>query len=248
MTAINNFIIHGYNFLRPSVRWQYIGILAQADTNGEIPSSDVIPCTQHKLFNALQIPKSTFIEYLHVLKEAKLIEINSNRKICLLEPDPNILEDVRNFKISLLKSKNNKYIQKSNSIGFTLVPNSLLYGYPELLPAAKYVYVLIKSLDWTNLGATWHQLRKLAQIAGIKYRTFRKYLRDLQKVNLICLTKKFGVYKKTVAVFYNSPSVKEQNRARQFIGLLKSTIKSFNRLQFNTIFDSFESNKCLSPL
>lgn len=240
-SAINNFILWGYQGLDVSVKWLYIGLLAQDNSlNGELPTGSICPAmieaSQRKLADMLQTPYSTFRNRLDVLKLNKLAYVNPdfNSKIQLLVPDRDQVQQATNFKISILKKKNNL---QSHKLGFTLVPNSLIYAYPEILPAAKYVYVLIKSLDWTGIGANWHGKRKLAELAGIKYRTFKKYLRELQNASLICITKKMGIYKKTIAIFYNAPNKIEQARANVFKTILRSK-KAFNRIETNYIFDS----------
>lgn len=248
LIAINNFILWSYtnsknmsDVEKPKwlgAKFQYIGFLAQSDMTGEIPTpTTLMHVRQRRLATALHIPYSTFRERLNMLKENGLVGIDekNDRRICLLAPDQNEIDKALKVKIGLVKSKHNKQI---NTLGFTLVPNSLLYGYPEVLPAAKFVFVLIKSLDWTGIGATWHRKRKLAKIAGIKYRTFKKYLQDLVAANLLCITKKFGFHKKTHAIHYQPTSQKEQSRAISLKKLLKNLSLPLKLLvEHNSSFD-----------
>lgn len=236
-TAINNFIFWSYNHLDPSSKFLYIGILAQNDSfDGDIPSFSLVDVRQEKLANCLQTSYSTFRERLHKLKNIGLVGIDSDhdRKMCIKSPKQSELDRALEFKKSLVKSNKRDFV---TCLNYTLVPNSLIYGHPELSQSVKYVYVFLKSLDWNRMGAIWYKKRTLATFAGIKYRTFCKYLRILRKANLIMLSKRFGFNKSTKVIFLNASCRKEQERAIRFKSLLKSFIKKIDRFNCNKDFE-----------
>lgn len=236
-TAINNFVFWSYKNLDPASKWLYIGLLAQENGfGGRIPSNTVLNVRQEKLANGLQTSYSTFRERLVKLKAVGLVNVDPDfdRKMVLLAPLQSELDLALEFKRSLVDYDKRQYV---TSVNFTLVPNSLIYGHPELLPAAKYVYAFLKSLDWRHMGAVWHKKRNLAQFAGIKYRTFLKYLRDLRRANLIMLSKRFGIAKSTKVIFLNASCRKEQHRAIEFRSLLRSFVKRINKVECNSFFE-----------
>lgn len=237
-TAINNFIFWSYENLDPASKFLYIGIVAQENGfDGRTPTCTVLDVRQEKLANGLQVPPTTFRDRLQKLKDCDLIKIDLdyNRKMCVMAPAQDEIKKALEFKKSLVSWDKKQFV---TSLNFTLVPNSLIYGHPELLPAAKYVYVFLKSLDWNRMGAVWHKKRNLAKFAGIKYRTFCKYLKDLRKANLIMLSKRFGFNKSTKVIFYNASCVKEQQRAIHFRGLLKSFVRNIDRFASNAFFET----------
>jgi hypothetical protein len=242
---VNNYSIWGLISLSAAEKWLYICLQAHTpDLGGEIPDTNTpyIEISQRRLSSAVQVPYSTFRLYFRTLRDCDLVDVKKNAgkyKMQLLAPDPAEVQAAYQVKLNLVKSKQNKSFK---DIGFTLVPKSLIYGYPELSPAAKYVYVIIKSLDWTGIGATWHRIRRLADMAGIKIRTFKKYLHDLQDAQLFYLTKKFGPRKATPVIFYNQTSSKEQKRACVFKaclnpGDLQNYTRKLDRQTENQIFE-----------
>lgn len=252
-TAISNFILYGYkdpkkSAKRISAKWTYMGLLAHENFRGSVPYKSTINTSQHKIAPIFQKSYNTFRDHLEYLKEINLVSIDpQSKKMCINVPKNEEVEKAFKFKISLLRNKPKKYCK---SLGFTIVPNSLFYGYPELQPEAKFLYVFIKSLDWDQLdkdnkaskkGLIWYKHRKLADMAGIKYRTFKKYLKDLCSAGLIYAATKIGIHKSTWAISYNNPSKKEQKRAFLFKSFFRQMFK-INRNDQNYMFEiSWES-------
>jgi hypothetical protein len=238
ITGINNFIFWSYSHVAAWDKWLYICLMAMAKLDGQIPDGEMIFVSQRNLAKIFQMSYSTFRGRLERLKKAQLIVIDEKtEKIVLPAPDQAEVDIAIQTKKGLVKSKNGKYFKVF--LGFTRIPNALIFAYPELLAGSKYSYAYVKSFDWHEVGTEWHNQKKIARITGLKFFTFRKYLVDLRLASLVFVTRQFGPYKATLAIHYNNPTVKEQTRAIKFKTYLKRNDPEYRHLTLYELNDTF---------
>lgn len=224
---VPNVVFYGYQFLKPRVRFTYICLLSLVSNYYSfVPSGEVISTSQRRLARAFQMNYSTFRSHLKDLSRAKLISVCKDG--IHLEPFLDI-ESARALKVKykFVENKNNKFFRKETGVGYTMVPKSIVYGYPDLNPGAKFLYSFLISLDWSFKGYEWHGWKKLTRIIDIKLITFKNYLSALNECKLTCVhEEKFigdnykGASLKFInrkeRVYYNSCSKREQERAKSF--------------------------------
>ena len=97
---------------------------------------------------------------------------------------------------------------------FTQTSNVLLFGYQNLSDGAKLTYQVIDSFDWSDAsglrkGHAYPSLGWLAKIRGVKKRSIRRHIADLERAHLI--TRQERIAQPSVLVI-EDPSAEETDR------------------------------------
>lgn len=102
---------------------------------------------------------------------------------------------------------------------FTQTSNVLLFGYQNLSDGAKLTYQVIDSFDWSDAsglrkGHAYPSLGWLAKIRGVKKRSIRRHIADLERVHLI--TRQERIAQASVLVI-EDPSPQETDRYLEMV-------------------------------
>lgn len=75
---------------------------------------------------------------------------------------------------------------------FTIMPNVVFFGYPELSAGARWLYYLLRSYAWGDKAYSYPTIGGLAKIQGVSEVTLGKRLKELTQVKLITVERQSG--------------------------------------------------------